>query len=46
MEYKGFKIEHDHGHVVVTGPLGQWYEDTVEDAKREIDDIDEEARNL
>lgn len=40
MEYKGYTIEHDHGHYLVTGPDGTWTEDTVQDAKRTIDELD------
>ena len=41
MEYKGYTINHDRGHYLVTGPEGTWPEgwttDTVEEAKADID---------
>lgn len=44
--YKGYTIEHDHGHYLVTGPAGMWTEDTVQDAKAQIDELEEEAEEL
>jgi len=41
-EYKGYTIEQDHGHYIVTGPEGTWTTDTVEEAKADIDELDKE----
>ena len=38
MKYKGYSIDSEYGHYLVTGPTGQWREDTVEDAKHTIDE--------
>ena len=46
VEYKGYTIEHDRGHYLVTGPQGQWTEDTVQDAKAQIDELEEETEEL
>lgn len=42
MVYKGYHIEHDRGHYLVVGPEGMWTEDTVEDAKKAVDFLEEE----
>lgn len=44
MEYKGFTIESNYGHYVVTeieNPNNSWTEDTVRDAKDTIDELEE-----
>lgn len=46
MQYKGYTIENDHGHQLVTGPAGMWTEDTVEDAKAQIDELDAETEEM
>lgn len=42
MTYKGYTIEHDHKHYLVTGPDGIWSADTVDEAKQDIDETEEE----
>lgn len=38
MKYKDYTIEYENGHYKVTAPDGsEWREDTVRDAKDEID---------
>ena len=39
MEYHEYTIKYEMGHVVVIAPDGyEWREDTVEDAKKAIDE--------
>lgn len=39
MTYRGYTIEKEFNHYLVTSPDGKtWTEDTVEDAKRSIDE--------
>lgn len=39
MDYKGYEIIADHGHYVVIAPDGkEWTEDTLDDAKRSVDE--------
>ena len=39
MEYREYTIKYEMDHVVVITPGGyEWREDTVEDAKKEIDE--------
>ena len=39
MEYRGYTIKYEMDHVVVITPDGyEWREDTVEDAKKAIDE--------
>lgn len=47
MNYKGFTIQHENGHVVVKSTEStllviEWTEDTVEDAKNTIDSMRED----
>ena len=43
IEYKGYTIESDKQHFLVTGPDGMWTADTVEEAKADIDSREEQA---
>lgn len=44
ISYKGFIIKPTHGHFVVVGPDGtSWTEDTIEDAKKAIEEQLEET---
>ena len=44
MEYRGYSIDHErNGSYLVTGPEGQWSADTVEEAKRDIDAMEEKS---
>lgn len=38
MSYKGHVIEYEQEHVKVSGPLGEWREDTITEAKKTIDE--------
>lgn len=42
MNYKGYSIDRDREHYLVTGPEGMWTEDTVQDAKESIDQMEKE----
>lgn len=42
IEYKGYTIESDKQHFLVTGPDGMWSADSVEEAKTDIDELQEE----
>lgn len=38
MEYKGYQIDRERDHIIVTDPEGlSWEEDSVQDAKLTID---------
>jgi hypothetical protein len=41
MNYRGYSIDRDKGHYLVTGPEGMWTEDTVDDAKHSIDELED-----
>lgn len=45
MQYRGYSIDPDHGHYFVTGPEGQWTEDTVQDAKAAIDFLEDDEED-
>jgi len=48
MNYKGYSIDRDREHYLVTGSEGMWTEDTVQDAKESIDqmEVSDEAYHI
>ena len=38
MKYKGYIIEQEFNHYKVSGPIGEWREDTITEAKKTIDE--------
>ena len=47
MEYREYTIKYEMDHVVVIAPDGfEWREDTVEDAKKEIDEDIEHRKDI
>ena len=48
MWYKGYSIERQRGkgYYLVHGLAGEWIEDTVEDAKAQIDELEAETKEM
>lgn len=44
MNYKGYEIRSFYGRYLITGPDSSWSADTIQEAKKDIDDEEKEKQ--